>query len=410
MRRSRVRFPQAAPVKQPRSQKNPATKRADLHQESPGLNKFETSFSRELRKKIERQGGLFNAHLHLDRSGSLAFVRDALAAENLSTGHSALSLESKHSLITLVHDSDLFREDKLKARTAEFLTALVKSGARRADTSADVTADGLGTRSLSTLLALKAQFSEQLDLRVGAYNPLGFRDDIPERWELIVEGSRQSDFIVGLPERDDRRRYPDHIGFDNSVKRLISLGIERGQEVHLHADQSNSPHSNESERIFDILDQQPWGLSRGQLWLVHVISPSTYKQERFHDLLKRIQSHGVGVIVCPSAAISMRQIRNLHLPAGNSIARVLEFLAAGIEVRLGSDNVDDITSPAGTIDLREEIYLLAHAIRYFDTDVLASLGCGAPLSEAQRAGVVRHLKASALEEAAMLDFFSAQHD
>lgn len=370
------------------------------------LNRFETSFSRDLRQRIERHGGLFNAHLHLDRSGSLAFVRDALAAGDSSTGHSALSLESKHSLITLVHDSDLFRDDELKTRTAEFLTALVRSGARRADTSADVTADGLGTRSLSALLELKRQFSEQLDLRVGAYNPLGFRDDRHERWELMVEASSQSDFLVGLPERDDRRRYPDHIGFDESVRRLLSLGTERGQEVHLHVDQSNAPFSNDSERVLDILDERPWALWPGQLWLVHVISPSTYQEERFSTLLKRIHAHGVGVIVCPSAAISMRQIRDVSIPAGNSIARVLEFLANGIEVRLGSDNVDDITSPAGTIDLREEIFVLSHAIRYFDPDVLAKLACGAPLSKAERARVARHLSASSREEAVMLDFLA----
>lgn len=362
-----------------------------------------------MRQKIDSKGGSFNAHLHIDRSGTLAFVRDALTKRDSTTSHSALSLESKHSLITLVHDSDLFREDELKTRTSEFFSALVTSGASKADTSADVTADGLGTRSLSTLLALKAEFSGQLDVRVGAYNPLGFRDDSPERWELIVEGSRKADFLVGLPERDDKRRYPEHIGFTNSVKRLITLAVERGQEVHLHVDQSNSPYSNESERVLDILDQQPWGLSRGQLWLVHFISPSTYYEDRFSKLLNRMNSHGVGVIVCPSAAISMRQIRNFQLPAGNSIARVLELLAAGIDVRLGSDNVDDITSPAGTIDLREEIHVLANAIRYFDTDVLSSLACGAPLSERERAGVVRHLKASAVEEASMLNFHLARH-
>lgn len=83
------------------------------------------------------------------------------------------------------------------------------------------------------------------------------------------------------------------------------------------------------------------------VWLVHVISPSTYDESRFHALIEGLLDRNVGVICCPSAAISMRQVRPFSAPTHNSIARVLEMLAAGVQVRIGSDNVCDITSPAG---------------------------------------------------------------
>ena len=75
----------------------------------------------------------------------------------------------------------------------------------------------------------------------------------------------------------------------------------------------------------------------------------------------------------------------------NSIARVLEFLAAGVQVRLGSDNICDVTSPLGTPDLMDEIFVLANAVRYYDLGVLAKLGAGVPLDADDRKRVQAHL-------------------
>jgi hypothetical protein len=73
------------------------------------------------------------------------------------------------------------------------------------------------------------------------------------------------------------------------------------------------------------------------------------------------------------------------------------LLAHGIPVRLGSDNICDICSPAGTTDLVWEVFVLCNAIRYYDEAVLASLAAGRPLSPAQAAAVKRHLEDDAAE-------------
>lgn len=44
------------------------------------------------------------------------------------------------------------------------------------------------------------------------------------------------------------------------------------------------------------------------VWLVHVISPSTCDEKRFQKLVEDFVELNTGVICCPSAAISMRQI------------------------------------------------------------------------------------------------------
>jgi hypothetical protein len=128
------------------------------------------------------------------------------------------------------------------------------------------------------------------------------------------------------------------------------------------------------------------------VWLIHVISPSTYDEERFSKLLDSMVEHRIGVICCPSAAISMRQYRPILTPTFNSIARILDFLAAGVPVRVGSDNICDITSPAGTADMLDELFVLCNAIRFYDVDILAKLGAGRELVPAEMARVREHLK------------------
>jgi len=86
-------------------------------------------------------------------------------------------------------------------------------------------------------------------------------------------------------------------------------------------------------------------------------------------------------------------------PTTNSIARVLELCAAGIQVRLGSDNLADMLSPSTTANLTDEIFLLSAALRYYDVDVLAKLGCGQPLDESERTSIQRHLEANDVEMA-----------
>lgn len=367
----------------------------------------ETGFHAELRANIESRGGLFNAHLHLDRSGTLDFVEGHLRQQAVSTT-SAISLQAKHGLMSVVHESALYTAEALTSRIGEFLDAMARIGTTRIDTTVDVTADGLGLTAFRTFLDLKSRFADRLDVRVGAYNPLGFRDDESSRWDLLVEAAATADFVAALPERDDTARYPEHVGFDRSVRMVAELAAGNGKEVHIHVDQANHEYEDASERVLDVLDGIEHELRDAQVWFIHAISPSAYDDTRFHRLVERMVHHRVGVIVCPSAAISMRQVRTLSGPTRNSIARVLEFSAAGIPIRIGSDNICDITSPAGTLDLMDEIFVLSHALRYFDVDYLAALATGSQLSDDERERVHHHLDVNDREERRVTDFLKSQ--
>lgn len=352
-----------------------------------------TWYVAELERKVAALGGLFNAHLHLDRAGTYAATLKLLG--NAGNDASHLSLSQKHAVIPLVHASDCYDPDLLEARVDHHVEMMAEVGTTRADSVVDVTADRVGTSAFDRLTRIRDRHADRIDFRVGAYSPLGFRDDEPHRWSLLEEAADRADFIGSLPERDDRADYPDHIGFAEHCRRILLLAAGLKKQIHIHVDQQNRPDEPGTEHIIRLVrdlgldvphDEEP------QIWLVHVISPSAYGEDRFAAVVDGLTELNIGVITCPSAALSMRQLRPITTATHNSIARIVEMLAAGVHVRMGSDNVCDITSPAGTIDLMDEIFVLSNAIRYYDLDVMARIGTGQRLDAQERARVATHLE------------------
>ena len=265
----------------------------------------ETPFFRQFRQAVSQLGGMFNAHLHLDRYGTLD-NRYLAPAQLRILEASYISLHRKHSLIGVLHEGPAFDRDDLERRVNEALDTMVSCGTRRADTMVDVTDDRVGLDALQTLAGVRQQRAADIELRLAAYSPLGFRDAQPRQWEIFAEGARRADFLGALPEADDTGEYPDHIGFMEHCRRMLELAQELGKSVHVHTDQRNEPAEAGTERLVECVrrhgapaaaDGEP------MVWAVHVVSPSTYDEARFGRLLEGLLEHNIGVICCPSAAI-----------------------------------------------------------------------------------------------------------
>jgi cytosine/adenosine deaminase-related metal-dependent hydrolase len=360
-----------------------------------------TPFYRSLYDAIERLGGMLNAHLHLDRAETL----DPGAAADTTPAETRLTLAGKHGRIPSLHDGPFFEPESIAARVGACMDVMVEAGTRRGDTLSDVTTDRVRLSSFETMLGIKRAYTDRMDLRVGAYTPFGFKDAKPERFELLGEAAARADFVGSLPERDDRSRYPDHIGFDEHCRRLLGLCRELKKPLHLHLDQRNDPTENATERFLDVLEREgaPERVEdESMVWAVHVLSPAAYDEDRFQALAERLTANDVGVICCPSAALGMRQLRPVRTPTHNSIARVLELVSEGVHVRFGSDNIGDMFSPSTTADLIDEIYLLSGALRFYDVEILARFAAGLCLEAEQRERVRRHLAEDQAEVESMI--------
>jgi cytosine/adenosine deaminase-related metal-dependent hydrolase len=176
---------------------------------------------------------------------------------------------------------------------------------------------------------------------------------------------------------------------------MLELSRDLGKMIHVHVDQRNEPSESGTEQLIQAVREygapvSPDGVP--MIWAVHLISPSTYDEDRFNRLVDGLVELNIGVITCPSGAIGMRQFRQVNTPAYNCIPRLLEMLVAGVHVRVGSDNIADICSPSTTANLIDEMFLLSAALRFYNPDILAKLAAGRKIESGDREYIRDHLR------------------
>ena len=276
--------------------------------------RFNTSYMADVYHQATERGGLFNAHLHLDRAETLHATLEMMRDQG-SGEESSLAIAQKHALIPMIHNSPCYDPDHLEDRVQACVTQMAELGTRHAHTVVDVTPDRVGTTAMDRLLRIANRSRAQIDFRVGAYCPLGFPEEEPAGWTLLKSAAASADFIGSLPERDDQIAYPDHIGFEANCRRILTLAFDLGKDVHIHVDQKNHDHEDHTERVIRIVRDEGFTHDGDtpRIWLIHVISPSAYDDARFDAMAQALAELNIGVICCPSAAISMRQLRPAHL-------------------------------------------------------------------------------------------------
>lgn len=236
---------------------------------------------------------------------------------------------------------------------------------------------------------LREEYKEKIQLKLISYPMFGFRDDSPERWKLLETSieSGYADGIGTLPERDEAER---HIGYKANVQRTVLYGLKNKKPIHIHVDQKNIPEEDGAEKILDVISSiediyknplmkeyvdEISNQKEPFVWLVHNISSACYDEARFQRLAKRMAKYNIGLIVCPSAAVSMKQEPEYESRVHNSIARVIDFLKLGIHVKMGIDNIGDMYLPV-TGDPFYEVKLMCDALRMYDKEIVAHVIAG----------------------------------
>ena len=345
--------------------------------------------------KLEESGGFYNAHSHLDRGDTLP-DKYLLHAGTTSLKAAILPLRAKQDMVGYLHTGPAYKEKDLFRRMTKLIERLIAYGTTRLDTCIDATTiegnDGL--IAIRVAQQLKARFAKKIRIRIGPMPIFGFKKGT-ERWNIFEKAARSgADFLVTLPEKDaitTGASSDGKIGYIEHMRMVMELAYELKLEVHHHVDQANSPDENGTEVLLSALDfiRQPKipNHDAPATWVVHMISPSAYPEKRFAQLIKGMLRHNVGLICCPSAALSMRQLRPKSAPTHNSIARVLELLKCKVPVRFGTDNIHDAFVPQCSGDPLDEIRVAGHSLRIAAVNVLAKVGAGVPLNNVDR-GVV----------------------
>ncbi len=305
---------------------------------------------KEFFQLVTNKGGFACYHAHFDK----AYL---VSMENLKL--SQIDMQKKWELYKYLKEN--YTHDDLVERISRGVEKMRQQGATycRTHIDADSTVKLL---PVNAALEVRERYKDQIKLEI-AVQPLQGVLDAASR-EYFVQACERADIVGGLPSRD--RPTPEkHLDF------IMQLAKALGKRLDVHIDQENNPDENEAELL--ALKTIEHGLE-GRVSGVHAISVASKSEREQERIIKLLKAAGVSVIVCPSAAISMKQL-NKQAPLHNSIAPLTKLLAHQIPVYLGVDNIHDLFMPLVDGDMWFESRLLMEACRYYDLEKVATIAC-----------------------------------
>lgn len=308
---------------------------------------------------VARLGGLANHHAHFDK----AYL---VNRENLRL--SQVDMQKKWEIYRFLKET--YTHDDLVERISRGVEAMLRQGVVYCRTMVDADST-VGLLPVSAAMEVKRRYADRILLEVGVQPLQGVLD--PASYEPYAQACALADYCGGLPSQD-RPRPEKHLDI------VFELAKKLGKPVDVHVDQENNPHEDETRLLAQKTIEH--GM-QGQVFAVHAISIAAkedYEQDR---IIAKIAAADLGVIICPSAALSMKQLP-LAAPLHNSIAPYPKLRAAGVRCYLGVDNIADLFMPMVDGDIWTECRMLMESCRFYDIDAVAEWACARDEQQAAR--------------------------
>ncbi len=304
-------------------------------------------------QEVEALGGFANHHAHFDK----AYL---INQENLQL--SQVDMQKKWELYRYLKEN--YTHDDLVERIARGVKTMIKQGVTYCRTMVDAD-NTVGLLPIKAANEVKKMFADQIKFEVGVQPLQGVLD--PASYEQYEEACKLADYCGGLPSKD-RPQPEKHLDV------ILQLAKKLGKPVDVHIDQENNPLENETELLARKTIEH--GM-QGQVYGVHAISLGA-KEEREQDrIIQLVLEADMGIIICPSAALSMKQL-NMNAPLHNSIAPYDKLHKAGVRCYLGVDNIHDLFMPMVDGDIWTECRMLMEACRFYDIKKVAGWACAKP--------------------------------
>lgn len=302
----------------------------------------------EFLRLVLEHGGFANYHAHFDK----AYL---ISPQNLRL--SMVDMQKKWALYK--HLKESYTRETLMERIGRGVQTMVDQGASYCRTLIDADST-IRTLGVEAALEVKKKFKGQIVFEIGVQPLQGVLDD--DSREQFEKACSMADVVGGLPSKD--RPTPE-----KHLDVIMRIAREQNKRLDVHVDQENNPFENETEMLARKTIEH--GLE-GRVAAIHAISLAAKPALEQDRVIRLLKDAGVSVIVCPSAALSMKQL-DMTAPLHNSIAPVPKLLDAGVPVYLGVDNVYDLFMPLVDGDLWFECRLLMEACRFYDIDRVAQI-------------------------------------
>ena len=303
----------------------------------------------------EKLGGFANHHAHFDK----AYL---INMENLCL--SQVDMQKKWEIYRYLKEN--YTYDDLVERISRGLETMIAQGVTYCRTMVDADST-VGLLPVTAAMEVKRRYADRIVFEVGVQPLQGVLD--PASYEQYAQACALADYCGGLPSRD-RPRPEAHLDI------VLDLAKRLGKPVDVHVDQENNPLEEETELLAAKTIEH--GM-QGRVFAIHAISVGA-KSEREQDrIIEKILEADMGVIICPSAALSMQKLP-MAAPLHNSIAPFPKLYQAGVRCYLGVDNIHDLFMPMVDGDIWTECRVLMEACRFYDIGAVAKWACAKPLS------------------------------
>jgi cytosine/adenosine deaminase-related metal-dependent hydrolase len=296
------------------------------------------------------KGGLTNHHAHFDKS--YLITKEILEL-------SQVDMQKKWELYKYIKEN--YTHDDLVQRISRGVEAMIHQGVVYCRTMVDADST-VGLLPIKAALEVKKLYYDKITFEVGVQPLQGVLD--PASFEQYEEACKIADYCGGLPSKD-RPQPEKHLDV------ILELARKLNKSVDVHVDQENNPLENETELL--ALKTIEHGM-QGKVFGVHAISLAAKEEYEQDRIIDKIVEANLGIIICPSAAISMKQLA-MNSPLHNSIAPFPKLLKAGVRCYLGVDNVHDLFMPMVDGDIWTECRMLMEACRIYDLDAVSDLAC-----------------------------------
>jgi len=281
--------------------------------------------------------GVINAHAHIDKS--------------LIIGRKPYQDEAPPVRAGWVRElKETFTKEDIKERAREVIRMSRQNGVIGIRTNVDV--DPLvGLKGIEAVLELKAEVRDMMDIHVTAFSQEGF-NRFPETKELLEEALRMGADSVGGHTSMDADRKKEHIDT------IFALGKAFDVDIDFHADETGRPDDHMLPYLIEKTINEGY---QGRVNAIHCCSLPVISEEEASKDIEGIKKAGINVIVCPTAIATRR------------LTEVKKLLLAGVNVSLGTDNIQDQFNPLGNGNVFEVAQLLTYVQRFYSDDEQADI-------------------------------------
>lgn len=311
------------------------------------MNKW--NLKEQFLEAVKNKGGFVNCHGHFDKA--FYITREGL-------GRSMVDMEEKWLMSDDIKKKST--EEEVIERITTALEIMLSQGCKNTFSFIDAYS-AVGHKNINAALKAKENYKDKINF-VTVTQPLGGLIDQKER-KLYEEVTAKADIAGGLPSKD---RPDDDKNFDY----LFSIAKNLNKPIHVHIDQENNPHERDTEKLIKYTKKYNY---EGRVVAIHALSVAAQDKKYRQKIYKGLNDAGISVVVCPSAALGMRQLEQYNSPIHNSIANVPEMLRTGINVSLGVDNIYDFYQPFVDGDMWVEVRMMQEACRYYDFEQLVKI-------------------------------------